>query len=165
VKRAPSHVQRFRTIEATLAGLERQIAELSASLTARQHECPLTNDTPAARPRLPVPARASTIFDGDPSRCPDPECRLMRELMLLRSGTAGARRAVESQILLSELQAKRGRKPGSRTRDLVRAAEADLGADAPTKAVLRYIDARLPKGQKAPDESTVRKYRGKSGGN
>jgi hypothetical protein len=149
VSRARSHVQLLRTLEAALAAVEGDIAELCASLEA--HRCP----------RDPK-ARTATILDGDPS-CP--ECRPLRELIVQRAGIVGKKRAVESQIVRSELHAKRGRKPGSRIRDLVRAAEADLGTDAPIKALLRYVDARLPKGQKAPDESSVRKYRGKSGGN
>jgi hypothetical protein len=164
VSREPSRVEVLRKLEAMAAQLASDVDVVSADIEARQHRCPPREMPPGWR-RLPVlPGVAATPFAGDDG-CPDPGCVRLRGLLKLRGEVAALINEVKGQILRRELKAHRGRRPGSRTRELVRAAEAALGADAPNKAVLRYIDARLPKGQKAPDESTVRKYRGKSGGN
>lgn len=160
-----SHVQRLRALEADLAEFEREIAELSAKLDA--HRCPPHESL------LRTPARRGTIFDGDPTQCPDLDCRHLRELQLLHSGTVGMVRAVKSQIVLAELHAQRGRKPGSRRQDLVRAVRAHLGPDASVKKIAHDVDLQLAAeaqqlGRPPPkpiDESTVRKILGKSGGN
>lgn len=151
MSREPSRVEVLRKLEAMAAQLARDMNEVSADIDARQHRC-APNEKPLPRPKLPVPARAATILDGDPN-CPDDGCMRLRGLISLRSEVAGLINEVKGQILRRELKAHRGRKKDSRVRELVREALVTLGPQAPPRAILDYVGARHP-----TDASAVYRY-------